>query len=296
MLKTKKAFTIIEIMMSMVFLSVMMILIGYTIIRFMNIYNKGISIKNVNETADLIIGDMQDSIASGSYVKCAIKYKNYDNMRLLASDSETCKKLLNNDPSEEITGGAICTGRVSYVWNYGASLQKAQEDPNYNRYLFRYKDQAGNPKNIRMARINDLSGTYCTEDITSITASGNPNALPALYKLNPNELSAKNSVIELIEDNDKMIALHSLSVTSSAYSQETHQSLYEIEFVLGTFRDKLILTEDAQCRTLRQAYDGDRKADGTIDESTRATEQDINHCAITKFNFAMRGLKGKGKW
>lgn len=293
---SKKAFTIIEIMLAMVFLSVMMIMIGYTIVRFVNIYNKGLSIKNINETADLIIGDMQDSVASGSYLRCAIKYKNNTNLRALDSDAETCRLLINNNPSDEITGGAICTGRVSYVWNYGTYLEKAREDSSYNAYLFRYKDQDGNPKNVRLARINDLSSQYCEGNVSSIVASSDPYGVPALLKTNPNELSSQNAVVELIEKNDKMIALHSLSVTSSAFSAATNQSLYEIEFVLGTFRDKLLLTEDAQCRTLKQAYDGDKKSDGTVDESTRSTEYDINHCAINKFNFAIRGLKGKGRW
>lgn len=300
----KQAFTIVEVLLAMAFLSMLILMIGYVVYNMINIYNKGMSIKDVNKTADLIISDMQNSIANSGDIKCAIKYDNRNNMERLDTEGETCRALIRRgDSANNITGGALCTGKNSYLWNYGDKLQElagksASDREVLEKKLFRYKNQANQSTPVRMVRIRDDSAVYCSTspDLTGMVDSATSGSLPALYGNNINSLSPKDKVSELIEASDRDLALHSFSVTSSAPDEHTNQALYEIEFVLGTFHNKLIETNDVSCKNLKQATEGKKRPDGSVDDSEKSGQFDLGYCAVNKFNFATRAVKGKGKW
>lgn len=302
--KLKKGFTIIEVLLAMAFLSLLILMIGYVIYNMINIYNKGMSIKDVNKTADLIISDIQNSVANSGDIKCAIKYDYRSNMATLSTEGETCRALLRRGSSgANITGGALCTGKNTYLWNYGDKLQElasktGSDKEDLEKKLFRYKTSAGQSTPIRVARIRDDAAAYCSSstNIAGMTDNPAPESLPALYGNSVNNLSPKSKIAELVEGSDRDLALHSFSVTSSTPDVYTNQALYEIEFVLGTFHNKLIETNDVSCKNLKQATKNRLRPDGTIDESEKAGQFDLGYCAVNKFNFATRAVKGKGKW
>ena len=304
-ISTRPAFTIIELMLSMTFISLMILMIGMTVIQLGNTYRQGVSIRDVNKVGDLIIGDMQNTINSSGKVLCAVKYADKDKMSLIKKNDDSggdeddegntstvdydCRKLGGADQEASgIIGAAICTGKYSYLWNYGHALRDPNKFGGMTK-LFRYRSN-GVTKLARLIKVEDKNGEYCKNNADLFTLS------PTIYGNNDMALADKNSVIELIESNDRELALHSFSVVSNNPDVNTGQSFHEIEFVLGTFKDKLLMTNNAQCKSLAEAKRNKYKSDGTIDETEKASEFDLNYCAVNKFNFAVRAVKGKGVW
>jgi len=133
-----KGFTLIELMLAMSFVSALLIAIAMTVIQIGSIYNKGITIKEVNQAGRSLTSEFQKSIAQN--------------------------KPFNVNPgvgSRYITqtwGGRLCIGRYSYIWNYGSAI-KTGDKSRLNVY-------SGSDSNnvIRFVRIIDPNANYCTLD------------------------------------------------------------------------------------------------------------------------------------
>lgn len=282
----KTGFTIIEMTIALAFVSLLMIAIGYLVIYLGNLYQRGISLKDVNKTADLIISDIQSSTANYGELSCAYKLISRSQMSFTSSSAETCRKLFEPDTNTtEITGAALCTGKVSYVWNYGYALDTTGRFAGQQNKLFRYNalDSAGNRRSklVRLVKIRDEGRRFCNAG--NLQSGG-----VVILSDDDNSLATTEDVTELIEGNDRDLALHSFSVIGSAPDAATGQALYEIEFVLGTFREGLLMTNNAQCKNLAESQSGD--------DSQKVSKQDLSYCAINKFNFAVRATEGKGVW
>lgn len=85
-----RGFTLVELMLSMTFISVMLIAIALCIMQIATIYTRGETMRQVNQAARVLAVDMQDTLASSSMSTI-------------------------NQPA--INEGRLCTGRYSYVWN-----------------------------------------------------------------------------------------------------------------------------------------------------------------------------------
>lgn len=135
-----KGFTIIELMLAMTFVSVLLLAIALTIVQIGTIYNKGITLKEVNQSGRAISDDIRRSIGSSSTFT------------------------VSRSVVTTAAGGRICTGQYSYVWNYAQAL--ATNNPNVVRL------PNGSTTQIRLLKVPDSSGIYCTVD-----ANGRPTQL-----------------------------------------------------------------------------------------------------------------------
>ena len=61
-----KGFTLIELMLSMTFISILLVAIAVTIIQISNVYNRGITLKEVNQAGRSLSNELQRSITSGA--------------------------------------------------------------------------------------------------------------------------------------------------------------------------------------------------------------------------------------
>jgi hypothetical protein len=127
-----KGFTIIELMLSMTFISVLLIAIVLTTIQISNIYTRGLTLKEVNQVGRSVSEDLQSVIAS------SVPF-NVD------TSSPTSRYIVHDG------GGRLCTGNYSYAWNYGKAF--AGEVAIYNKY--------DDGSDVRFARINDSSSSLC---------------------------------------------------------------------------------------------------------------------------------------
>lgn len=124
----KNGFTIVELMLAMGFVSALLLAIAMTVIQIGNIYNQGITFKNVNQVGGSIANELQRSISGGTSF---------------------------NAPGQDyIEGGRLCTGEYSYVWNYGKLIIEGTEANVYSNDL---------ETPIRFVKVHDQSKTVCTK-------------------------------------------------------------------------------------------------------------------------------------
>ena len=67
---TKKGFTLVELSLAIVFISILLLTIGFLTVHITSVYQKGLAMKAVNATAKELIDDVSRSIA-GSPVRSA---------------------------------------------------------------------------------------------------------------------------------------------------------------------------------------------------------------------------------
>ena len=88
-----QGFTLVELMLAMSFLAMLLLMISMLILQVAAIYNKGLTLKAVNETGQLISSELQRSIAT-------------------APDGT-----VSGDYITEGEGGRICVDGIVYAWN-----------------------------------------------------------------------------------------------------------------------------------------------------------------------------------
>lgn len=121
-------FTLVELMLAMTFIAVMLVAVAACVIQISTIYNRGITLRQVNQSGRAITDDLTRVINQSTPFSLAtnVVYQPY--------------------------GGRLCTGSYSYIWN----TAKGMSDASRNRYT--------NPTSeIRFVRIADDGAQYCRD-------------------------------------------------------------------------------------------------------------------------------------
>lgn len=132
----RAGFTLIELMLAMTFLSVLMLAIAMTIIQMGTIYNKGLSVKDVNQIGRSLSDEFSRSA------------------------SEAAGFSIDRDFKQTDAGGRLCLGRYSYIWN-NKGANEANSDPSIVRY-------ASGTKVVRLVKVPDPTRFYCTPNATGV--------------------------------------------------------------------------------------------------------------------------------
>ncbi len=131
----RHGFTLIELMLAMAFVSALLIAIAMTVVQVASIYNRGITLKEVNQSGRSIASELQRSIAQTA---------------LFSVDSTNPgSKFINQE-----WGGRLCIGQYSYVWNYGKYI-KLGDTSRLNVY-------SNSTEGIRFVKVLDANASYCT--------------------------------------------------------------------------------------------------------------------------------------
>ena len=92
----RRGFTIIELSVAMTMLSILLFILILAGMQVISIYNKGVTLKRVNQSGEAVGNELQASLRRASPGSISVRTKNLG-------------------LSSVITG--ICTGKTSYVWN-----------------------------------------------------------------------------------------------------------------------------------------------------------------------------------
>lgn len=141
-------FTIVELMLAMTFISMLLIAIALTTIQISNIYNKGITLREVNQMGRNLSDEFQRNIANTVP---------FDVTPKVGNDPVSSKYVLHAG-----IGGRLCLGDYTYVWNFGEALAGGTNI--YNRYT-------DNNSPVRFARVTDPSGGLCSNTTAQIDRS-----------------------------------------------------------------------------------------------------------------------------
>lgn len=134
--KSESGFTIIELLMAMAFISVLLVVITLTIIQIGNIYNKGLTMRAVNQSGTAISADIRQTLSGSQPFDVATSF-------FLQSPNGGATTNVG-----DAVGGRLCTGTYSYIWNFGKSSVPI------NVY------QNGDAK-IGFVRVRDNGAQYC---------------------------------------------------------------------------------------------------------------------------------------
>lgn len=144
----KQGFTLIELMLAMTFIAILLVAIAMTTIQISAIYNKGITLREVNQAGRAISDELQRSISSAVPFDVTPK-------KDASPATETSKYVVRDG------GGRLCVGRYTYVWNYGQSIAGVSGAPSiYNKYT--------DNTVVRFAKVSDPSSDLCTNPTQSV--------------------------------------------------------------------------------------------------------------------------------
>jgi len=146
----QRGFTLIELMLAMAFVSLLLLAVSMAIIQIANIYNKGLIIKEINQSSREIGDELDQAMkSSGTF-----------------SLTGSPQRYINN-----AVGGRLCLGQYSYVWNYGIAISKGNSE--LNKFT--------NGTVINFVKVPDSGGAYCT-------LVGNPLKYPQIDPTNSVEM------------------------------------------------------------------------------------------------------------
>jgi hypothetical protein len=124
-----KGFTLIELMLAMAFITALLLGIALTVVQVGVIYNKGITVTEVNQAGRALSTEFSGSVSQSSKFTKEDYYKPTTN------------------------GGRLCTGQYSYVWNYEDVIQRGGEP------LTRLGGSDKPP--VHLAKVRDSTQKYC---------------------------------------------------------------------------------------------------------------------------------------
>lgn len=204
----QRGFTLIELMLAMAFISVLLLAIAMTIIQIGTIYNRGMTLKEVNQTARSISDELTRSMSSTEAFTLTSKY------------------ITNSG------GGRLCLGQYSYIWNTGLAIQNSDQN------LTMIAAPSSNPpeKPIRFVKIPDASGIYCASDGTGLLARDvRPEDIDETVEL----LNAGDRTLTLHQ--------FTVTSGTNAYDSATGQQLYNITFTIGTGNVSALNSNQTAC-------------------------------------------------
>ena len=245
-------FTLVELTLSMGFVGSLLIIITLTTMQFMSIYNKGLTIKEVNNVSRVVVRDMQQSVAGVNAF--LVSYN------AVGGESEHARSLVDARDKQQqyyedpANGGRLCTGSYSYAWNYSSALNgmgpggaAALDEDQPIQYLVEGSDKVP----IRFVRVLDPSYVLCSytdneggelpdmapNKYLNVFGEGNNNL--ALYTFEID--TPLNSPISLVND-----GAEERVVKSDVSSMST---FYRVKFTLGTqMGDEHISGVDSSCK------------------------------------------------
>lgn len=127
MCRTNKqsGFTLVELTLSVAFIGFLVLFTVIATLQVMRTYNKGLAVKEINQTSRTIVDELSRAIRSSTFTT------------------------VNTTPNDESpTKSRICVGGISYVWNIAGG--------NQNRY-----SSSGNPA-VTFVRVEDAGGNMCS--------------------------------------------------------------------------------------------------------------------------------------
>lgn len=167
-----KGFTLVELMIAVAFVGSLLMIVTLITIQIMGLYNKGMTIKGVNEVTNIVVRDVQQSIAATEYFRVQYVDPQDEEKTLYATSLEEASTN-NVDYYANAAGGRLCTGVYSYAWNTGAALKAATGTllnpavDMLDEYQIQYfkttnpDNTPGDPIAVRFVKIRDPSKELC---------------------------------------------------------------------------------------------------------------------------------------
>ena len=232
-------FTLIELMLAMAFVSVLLLAIATIAIQAGKLYNRGLTLKSINQSGR----EISDSLRRDFLQANAGKISGNANLAVVMVQAGGADR-----------SGRLCLGDYSYVWNVpkvvsgevkaGAGIITEVGGPH-----------SGRP--INFARVIDPDGMLCQKNETTGAYMSTVATDKVTHLLKP------------AGSNDVVLAIHQMKAARVA-GDSGADSLYRLEFVLGTSQLEAVNTANGTCKP---------PADNS---------ENLDFCAINSFEMIVR--------
>ena len=309
-------FTLIELSLSLVFISILSLAVVLVIANAVSAYHKSITLNQVDTVGTNLVDDMrtaiQDSVANNLVALCD---------RLGTSDGGTAKRECVEDGARKFVSvnavtavklgssgetientpvyGAFCTGSYSYIWNSGYFFNNNVEvgsGGGVKAAELKYYDsnkEVKEIKNFRLLKVKDNTRAVCTaavrvaggkvEDVYNRSTSIEPVFDITLAGLvtSGETVSVNEEPSELLATGESVgdggLALYDISAFISEQPSLKKNVYYYTSFILGTVQGGINITGDGNYCSTPESYN---------------EVGNFDYCAINKFNFAALATGG----
>ena len=316
--KTKQGFTLVELSIAIVFISILLLTIATVTLNMIHSYHKGMAMKSINSVGLALIDEFSSAfsespvfspeslcrgdfgaIDSGEGKKCmdngAMKY-------VYQSFIENVGVTKNGGAEEGKdlpTAGVFCTGKYSYVWNTGYVLSQYSETHSMTSYFYHKRNHPGTPMDIlkdghdngfRLSKYLDTERTLCSNNFPKNGSNMRyPDEKDNDHK--PEKANIETTIAsfsahdhdilspELINTSD--IALYSLTINKPVRNDQSGRVLFSGSFVLGSITGDIDLN-----------YNAGKEGEYSSCNLEGTSTFDVEYCATNKFNFAIRAMGG----
>lgn len=270
--RSSSGFTLVELTLSMTFIGSLLIIIALTTMQIMSIYNKGLTLKEVNNVSRMVVRDMQQSISG---VNAFIVNYNDTNGNVVSAESLEEATSKNQHYYQNEKGGRLCTGSYSYAWNFAKTITGVGQG-SFDSAGVQYIQDGSKKVPIRFVRVFDTSHALCEvssdnqgtqlpdlgHDYLNVFGEGNNNL--SLYTFEIATPLGSPISIERDETGSDNVVKNNVMTMST---------FYKIKFTLGTQM-------------------GDENISGVDDSKCKSpAESDLNnseYCAINVIEFVAR--------
>jgi prepilin-type N-terminal cleavage/methylation domain-containing protein len=203
----QRGFTLIELMLAMAFISVLLLAVALTIIQVGIIYNRGMTLKEVNQSARSVTDEITRQVSSSTSFNLSTKY-------------------VTNS-----AGGRLCLGQDTFIWNLGKAITSG--DSNMTRYN---AASAKRNQTIRFIKVPDAAGLYCLMTNGNFT---HRDIRVADTNLTTDLLRAGDRELTLHQ--------FDMRQGSNVKDSATGQQLYTLLFTIGTGKTTALTADQSAC-------------------------------------------------
>lgn len=297
----KGGFTLIEVSLSLVFVTILALAIALIISNTIGAYQRGLTLNQVNTVGMSLTDDFRLALqnSSGKTLKasCSILYENQSQRALCEADDAfkfvsatkyskmSVKKnggaVVNYD--EIPIYGAFCTGTYSYIWNTGYF---ESPDANFSAKgggwaKLKYKNNSGGVETIgygdrpfKLLKVKDTTRAVCIAATVSGSYATPNGGIPEVFDvtgIGDGRLVEDPEYI-ISENPTEKLALYELLVMRPALATEDGSLFYSGSFILGTVGGGIDIKATGKTCAAPNDYD----------------VENFDYCAINKFNFAVQ--------
>lgn len=315
--KSKKGFTLIELMLAVAFLGTLLLSVAMLAMRLVNMYTKGATMRAVNSVGSAIVDDVRSHVTSSNLWSVSFEEgptkedQDKSTRRYYRVHTYDVEDVATGTKTQFVDYGAFCTNSYTYIFNYQAAMLRYRDPesvpetmPETQRYLMVGTNET-NRRPYALVRIKDTGCAQFNllgmseqeikdynEKLTDDTQklSDNPDefmkAQGHYFKVN-NEDDITVLLDGSTSDEGTDLQLYDFAVMSAAQSHVTNQVIYDIAFVLGTTRGGIdVKSSNNYCSK-------NSKVSGGTDAAKDYADHGISYCSVNRFDFVVRQTGGR---
>ncbi len=280
----KRGFTLIELSLSIAFISILSIIIVLLINNSIASYRRGLTLNQINTVGMDLVDDIRtvvQSSPSGAVVGLCSRFEDENEKEVCEQDGgRLFISIVIEDYSEEEPVplfGAFCTGNYSYIWNSGYLFNGKYSDKSPVDLTYTEKGKSESKhfpegeEKPKLIKVRDVKRNVCKNAVSETDYTVTVGS-----SFNIGEVDSGFEPESLLSSGGYNLAVYDFSAMTPAVNTAGNVSFYSISFILGTVQGGINVT-----------------ATGDFCKTPNSTDESFDNCIINKFNFAAQAI-GKG--